>query len=116
MVKRERRHAIDNTPLSAPEVSYNISNWATSAARLLAAIRSHWKIENGHHWVLDIAFRQDDSRLRKDNGARSFALVRRIALNCRKQDKPANWASRTNSSKRPGYNDYLLKVLATLFD
>jgi len=115
-VKRERRHPIDNTPLSAPEVSYYISSRSTSAQRLLAAIRSHWQIENGQHWMLDIAFREDDSRLRKDNGARNFALARRITLNCLKQEKTCKLGIKNKRLKAAWDNDYMLKVLATLFD
>jgi predicted transposase YbfD/YdcC len=50
-------------------------------ARLAAAIRDHWRIENGLHWVLDVGFGEDASRVRERNAARNLALLRRLALN-----------------------------------
>ena len=64
MVKRERRLG---TKIET-EVKYYISSLVSSAQHILDAIRGHWGIENRLHWVLDIAFREDESRLRKGNG------------------------------------------------
>lgn len=50
------------------------------------AVRSHWGIENGLHWVLDVAFNEDRCRMRKDNSGENFAVIRHIALNLLKQD------------------------------
>ena len=80
------------------------------------AARSHWQIENGQHWILDIGFREDDSRLRKDNGARNFALIRRIALNCLKQEQTCKLGVKNKRLKAAWDNGYMLKVVATLFD
>lgn len=52
-----------------------------TAKDILAAKRAHWSIENSLHWVLDMTFREDDSRVRKDNSAENFNIVRQIALN-----------------------------------
>lgn len=52
-----------------------------TAKQALAAVRGHWQIENKLHWSLDVAFREDDSRLRAENAAENFAVVRHIALN-----------------------------------
>lgn len=71
------------------ETRYFISSLHASAERLLDVARTHWSIENSCHWVLDIAFREDDSRLRKDFGAQNFAILRHIALNCLKQERSA---------------------------
>jgi hypothetical protein len=46
-----------------------------------AAVREHWAIENRLHWVLDVTFADDQSRLRKGHGARNMATVRHFALN-----------------------------------
>jgi predicted transposase YbfD/YdcC len=97
------------------DTRYFISSLQASAAELLAATRSHWTIENGCHWVLDIAFREDECRLRKDHGAQNFAILRHIALNCLKQERSAKVGIK-NKRLRAGWdNDYLLTVLSTLF-
>lgn len=56
-----------------------------TAKRALQAVREHWGIENSLHWVLDVAFREDDSRVRAANAAANFAAVRRLALGLLKQ-------------------------------
>lgn len=47
----------------------------------MQAKRAHWGIENSLHWVLDMTFREDESRVRKDNSAENFNIVRQIVLN-----------------------------------
>ena len=64
-----------------------ISSLPADAARLAQAIRGHWGIENSLHWVLDVAFREDESRKRKDNAPENLAVVRHIALNLLKAEK-----------------------------
>ena len=74
-------------------------------------IRKHWGIENSLHWVLDIAFREDECRKRKDNSAENFAMLRRITLNLLKQEKTCK---RSIAGKRllAGWDEsYLEKVL-----
>ena len=58
-----------------------------TAKELLEHKRSHWSIENKLHWVLDMAFREDESRARKDNSAENFNVLRQIALNILKSEK-----------------------------
>jgi hypothetical protein len=65
-----------------------------------AAIRSHWGIENSLHWSLDMAFREDECRKRKDNSAENFALLRHITLNLLKQEKTCKRNS-AGSSRLP---------------
>lgn len=92
------------------EDRYHIAS-ITGAKQVLGAVRSHWGIENELHWTLDIAFDEDRCRVRKDNGAENFALLRHIALNLLKQEKTCK---RGIKGKRllAGWNrDYLLKVL-----
>ena len=45
------------------------------------AIRSHWGVENSHHWVMDMVFRDDECRIRKDNAPANFATIKHIASN-----------------------------------
>ena len=58
-----------------------ISSRALSAEAFAEAVRAHWAIENGLHWVLDVQFKEDQSRLRRGHGAHNMALVRHFALN-----------------------------------
>ena len=69
-----------------PECRYYICSRIASAADLLAAARSHWGVENNVHWVLDVTFDEDGSRVRKGNAQQNFATMRRIALNILNQD------------------------------
>jgi predicted transposase YbfD/YdcC len=50
------------------------------AVVIARAIRAHWGIENQLHWVLDVTFREDASRIRKGHGAENFSLLRRMAI------------------------------------
>ncbi len=52
-----------------------------TATELLAAKRSHWGIENGLHWVLDMQFREDESRIRRDHSAENMNILRHMAYN-----------------------------------
>jgi predicted transposase YbfD/YdcC len=95
------------------EDRYYITSF-TGASKILGAVRSHWGIENQLHWVLDIAFDEDRSRIRKDYGAENFAILRHIALNLLKQEKTCK---RGMKGKRllAGWNhDYLITVLLGL--
>lgn len=90
---------------------YFISSWRASASDFLQAIRDHWQIENGLHWVLDVAFREDDSRIRKDHAPANMALLRHIAVNLLKQEKSAK-VGINNKRKRAGWdNQYLENVV-----
>lgn len=63
------------------ETRYFVSSRALTAAEAAVAVREHWAIENRLHWVLDVTFGDDQSRLRKGHGARNMATVRHFALN-----------------------------------
>lgn len=82
------------------------------ACSFLGAVRSHWNIENGLHWVLDVAFREDESRVRKDHAAENLATMRHIALNLLKREKTAKVGVATRRLKAAWDETYLLRVLA----
>jgi predicted transposase YbfD/YdcC len=60
---------------------YYLCSAAITPQRLAQAVRGHWGIENGLHWVLDVIFKEDQARLRRGHGARNMAVVRHFALN-----------------------------------
>jgi len=76
------------------------------------AIRSHWAIENTLHWVLDVTFREDDSRVRDRTAARNLALLRKIALNIVGRDKTTKASVRARRKKAAWNDAYMLKLLA----
>jgi len=94
------------------ESRYYISSLDGDAQQALGAVRGHWGIENKVHWVLDIAFREDESRVRKGNGAQNFAVLRHMALNLLKQEKSAKCGIKNKRLKAAWDNDYLLRVLS----
>ena len=69
------------------EARLYISSLAANAKTFANAVRSHWGIETSLHWVLDIAFREDESRIRKDNAPENLAIARHLALTLLKQEK-----------------------------
>lgn len=93
------------------EARYYISSLPGNAKRLGEAVRSHWSIENSLHWVLDIAFREDESRVRKEHGPENIAVLRQMTLNLLKQETAVKAGIKAKRLKAGWDNDYLLKVL-----
>ena len=85
------------------EERWYISSLALDAEQALSAVRSHWQVES-MHWTLDMTFREDESRIRKGNGALAFNVMRKIALNLFKQDKTKS-ASMARKKKMAGLDD-----------
>jgi len=107
MVRAER--VIDG--VRSCEKRYFISSLAADAEKILTSVRSHWGIENSLHWVLDVAFREDESRMRKDNSPENMAVLRHIALSLLKQEKSAKIGIKAKRLKCGWDEAYLLKVL-----
>ncbi|MGH2585217.1 MAG: ISAs1 family transposase [Dehalococcoidia bacterium] len=107
MVERERR-----TPTATSrELHYYLSSLDGTVAAFAAAVRGHWGIENRLHWVLDIAFREDDSRIRAGHGAENFAVLRHIALNLLRQDRTTRAGIKAKRLKAGWDEAYLRSLL-----
>jgi len=93
------------------ETAYYISSLPNNAAQLLEATRHHWAIENSFHWVLDVTFREDDSRIRSGASPQNMAVFRHLALNILKQD-PSKMSLKQKRF-RAGLDDAFLLALLT---
>ncbi len=93
------------------ETRYFICSIKKDAKLFAKSVREHWGIENKVHWVLDIAFREDESRMRKGNSAINFSVVRHIALNLLRHEKTSKIGIKNKRLKAGWDNGYLLKVL-----
>jgi predicted transposase YbfD/YdcC len=81
------------------------------ARRTARAVRAHWGIENCLHWVLDVAFREDDSRTRRHHGPENLATLRRIAYNLLKRDQTTKAGVKARRHAAGWDNDYLAQLI-----
>jgi predicted transposase YbfD/YdcC len=105
---------ITNTERNGEEggqVRYYISSHRPNARRLARAVRQHWSIENSQHWVLDIAFREDDRRQQDRNGAANLATVRRLAVSLLRREKTTKNGAKAKRLKAALDPSYLLNVV-----
>ena len=91
---------------------FYISSLEANAQRILKATRQHWGIENGLHWVLDIAFNEDRSRVRKDHAPANLAVLRHMAVNLLKQETSAKGGIKAKRLQAGWNEEYLIKVLS----
>jgi predicted transposase YbfD/YdcC len=94
------------------ETRFYISSRADlTAKQALRAVRSHWGIENGLHWVLDTAFREDESRIRAGNAAANFSALRSLALSLLKLNQKTKVGIKIRRSRAGWDNDVLLQTI-----
>jgi predicted transposase YbfD/YdcC len=107
MIERERHIGTEKSV----ERSYYLTSLPPVAATIAAAVRAHWSIENQLHWVLDVTFAEDASRIRVANAVENLTLLRKIALNLLAQEPSKG--SIKGKRKRAGWdNDFLRRVLS----
>jgi predicted transposase YbfD/YdcC len=99
----------DQEPSS--EVRYFINSLPPKVKTFARAVRGHWGIENSLHWVLDVSFREDESRVRKDHAPENLALVRRLAAALLKQEQTTKGGIACKRKQAGWDNAYLEQVL-----
>jgi len=97
-VRRERRYFISSLPGEAHVLAHGI--------------RSHWGIENSLHWVLDMSYREDESRVRVGNAPENLAVLRHLTLNLLKQETSLPVGIKNKRLRAAWDEDYLRKVLS----
>ena len=108
LVKRQRTIG----DITSQEEGYYVLRGSPTVERFENAVRGHWGIENQVHWVLDVTFNEDASRIRTGEAAQNFAVLRHIALNLLRQE--ASTGSIATKRFRAALDDaYLLRVLQT---
>jgi len=101
------------TSKTSEEQRYYISSTRKDAKEFNKLIRGHWAIENKLHWVLDVQFNEDKSRVRKGNGDENFAIIRHIALNLLKLlDRPK--MSMKVKRKNAGWSNHFLQEVLNI--
>jgi predicted transposase YbfD/YdcC len=111
VVESRRRAGGPGTPVSV-ERRYYISSLPADARLFARAVRAHWGIENRVHWVLDLAFREDESRVRRDHAPANLATLRHLALNLLRRDHTVKRGIKTRRL-RAGWDPLYLERLLT---
>jgi predicted transposase YbfD/YdcC len=93
------------------ERRYFLSSLPLGVETLARAIRSHWSVENKLHWVMDVCFREDQSRARTGYAAENLATLRRLALNMLKREKTKKRGIRGKQLNASWDHPYLLRLL-----
>ena len=107
MVERQRTVAGKTTV----EVHYYLTSLAGSGQQFGETVRTHWSVENGLHWVLDVAFQEDHSRLRRDHAAENVAVLRHLALSLLRQESTCTNGIKVKRLKAALDEDYLTRIL-----
>ena len=90
---------------------YYLNSFTSNAQLLAHAVRSHWGVENHVHWILDVAFREDDCPVHSQNAPENLAQLRKMSLNLLSQEKSVKIGVANKRLKAAWDNNYLAKVL-----
>ena len=94
------------------ESRYFISSFEENAEKFANSVRNHWGIENSLHWVLDVALKEDDCRISKDNALQTFAVLPQIAVNLLTKEKRVKPGIKNKQFLAAMDNNYLTRILA----
>ena len=94
------------------ETRFYISSICASAEFMANAIRQHWGVENGLHWVMDMVFRDDECRIRKDNSPANFTTIKHMASNILRGSKRKG-SMRSKRHEAAWDEDFLLNLVTT---
>jgi len=97
------------------ETRYFIASIETDAKIFSNAVRKHWAVENQLHWVLDVTFREDDSRVRRDNASENLGVFRHVAINSLRNEKTCKKGIKAKRYKAALQPEYAQKVLDGIF-
>jgi predicted transposase YbfD/YdcC len=111
LVRVESTRTVGTVEHASENRYYICSRRKLSAKQALHAVRSHWGIENSLHWVLDVAFREDDCRVRAGNAAANFSAVRQLALGLLKQRTETKVGIKNRRHVAGWDHDFLLRVV-----
>lgn len=106
----ESIRSLNGHPKVQTQTRFFLSSASDNPDLLAQAIRRHWAIENNLHWVLDVTFREDESRVRQHNAVCNWAILRKMALNLLGRD-PAKISLKAKRKKAAWDNDYMAHLL-----
>jgi len=111
IVAIESTRYIKSTAQEQKETRLYITSLKPSAKKIGESVRAHWGIENSLHWVLDVAFNEDNGTKENPNAVENFSIINRIALNLVKNDKSKKVGVKGKRLCAGWDNDYLIKIL-----
>lgn len=100
---------------TSSETRYFIASLENNAPFFGHAVRSYWAIENTLHWVLDVSFREDDSRIRRDHSSENMGVFRHIVINAIRNEKTIKKSVKGKRYKATLEPNYAEKILSSIF-
>ena len=107
----ETIRSVNGSSRTVAELRYFLTSCHDAPEVLATAIRRHWGIENALHWVLDVTFGEDDSRVRDRRAARNLAILRKIAINLISRDRASRTSTRGRRKQAAWNDNYMLQIL-----
>jgi len=104
---------VDSQGRASMETRYYILSRLITVQEFAAAVRGHWGIENNLHWQLDVSFREDECRARRDHGPANLSVIRRFVLGLLKRDTSCRKGIEIKRNKCAANDEYREKILFT---